>query len=38
MKVQEITINEAPELPETVYKYRKWEDYQKTIITAKQFF
>lgn len=38
MKVQEITINEAPDLPEIVYKYRKWEDYQKTIITDKTVF
>lgn len=39
MKVTKIEINEAPEYPENIYKYRRWDDdYQKTIITAKTVF
>ena len=38
MKVQEIKINEAPDFPEDIYKYRSWSGYQKTIITEKTVF
>jgi hypothetical protein len=39
MKLEKIGINEAPEFPESIYKYRKWNDnYQKTIITEKTIF
>ena len=38
MKVQEITIDEAPDFPENIYKYRTWNGYQKTIITGKTVF
>jgi len=39
MEVREITIGKAPDLPEIVYKYRKWDDiFQKTIITEKTVF
>lgn len=39
MKLQKIGIDEIPEYPESVFKYRKWNDnYQKTIITNKTVF
>ncbi|CAD0003237.1 DUF2971 domain-containing protein [Flavobacterium salmonis] len=39
MEVRKITIDEAPDFPEIVYKYRKWDDiFQKTIITEKTVF
>jgi hypothetical protein len=39
IKVAKIEINDSPEYPENIYKYRKWNDnYQKTIITEKTVF
>lgn len=39
MKIEKIGVNDSPEYPKSVYKYRKWNDaYQKTIITEKTVF
>lgn len=38
MKVRKISITEAPDFPENIYKYRNWEGYQKTVVTERTVF
>lgn len=38
-EVKEMSFDEMPDIPETLYKYRVWDDnYQKTILTERTVF